>query len=146
MRAVAILVFALVRRRFIVSRGTRNARAISSVDRPATARSVSATCASVASAGWQQVKISSSRSSGMAVSAMSSSPGMAGVAASSVALSRRSLAASTRSRRSRSIARFRAVRTSQPAGFSGTPSDGQRCAAMANASAAASSARSKSPK
>ena len=35
----------------------RNARAISSVVRPQTSRSVSATCASGASAGWQQVKI-----------------------------------------------------------------------------------------
>ena len=41
--------------------GTRCA--ISSVVRPQTSRSVSATCASGASAGWQQVKISRSRSS-----------------------------------------------------------------------------------
>jgi len=47
----------------IVSNGTRKARAISSVERPPSVRSVSPTCASSASAGWQQVKISSSRSS-----------------------------------------------------------------------------------
>ena len=45
------------------SAGARNARAISSVVRPHTSRSVSATCASGGSAGWQQVKISRSRSS-----------------------------------------------------------------------------------
>ena len=108
------------------------------------ARSVSATCASTASAGWQHMKTSSSRSSGMEDPAMASSP----IAGSGVVLgaSSGSLAASTRSRRSRSIARWRAVVTSQAPGLSGTPSDGQRRAATANASAAASSARSKSPK
>jgi hypothetical protein len=34
----------------------------------------------------------------------------------------------------RSIARLRAVTTSQPPGFAGTPSRGQRSAAIANAS------------
>src|ERR1700677_1610164 len=136
--AALILVFARVRRRFIVSCGTRNARAISGVLRPATARSVSATCASVASAGWQQVKMSSSRSSGITVTACS--------AVSVGTSSSRSLVASTRSRRRRSIARLRAVVTSQAAGCSGGPTSRQRCAAIANASAAASSARSKSPK
>jgi hypothetical protein len=42
----------------------RNARAISSVVSPHTSRSVSAAQASGASAGWQQVKMSLSRSSG----------------------------------------------------------------------------------
>src|SRR5438105_423742 len=41
----------------------RKARAISGVVSPITARRVSATCASRLSAGWQQVKISRSRSS-----------------------------------------------------------------------------------
>ena len=41
--------------------GTRNARAISSVVRPQSVRRVRATCASVASAGWQQVKMRRSR-------------------------------------------------------------------------------------
>ena len=59
-------------------------------------RSVSATCASVASAGWQQVKISSSRSSGKVVSSIVSS-------AASGGSSRRVFAASVRSRRMRSI-------------------------------------------
>ena len=68
MAASLIFILARVSRRFIVSAETRKARPMSSVDSPATARSVSATCASVASAGWQQVKISSSRSSGISVS------------------------------------------------------------------------------
>ena len=42
---------------------TRNALPISSVVRPHTSRSVSATCASSVSAGWQHVKISRRRSS-----------------------------------------------------------------------------------
>ena len=71
MPAALILIFARVRRRFIVSAGTRNARAICSVGSPATARSVSATWASGASAGWQHRKISSRRSSGKSPVALS---------------------------------------------------------------------------
>ena len=140
MPATLILDLARVSRRFIVSAGTRKARAISSVVSPATARSVSATCASMASAGWQHMKTSSSRSSGIGGPSMTSS------ASSGCCASRGSLAASTRSRRSRSMARWRAVVTSQAPGLSGIPAPGQRCAATANASAVASSARSKSPK
>jgi hypothetical protein len=44
------------------------------------------------------------------------------------------------------MARLRAVVISQLAGLEGTPSRGQRSAAIANASCAASSARSKSPR
>src|SRR3984957_12221746 len=44
------------------------------------------------------------------------------------------------------MARLRAVVTSQPAGLAGSPSRGQRSAVMANASAAASSASSMSPR
>ena len=44
------------------------------------------------------------------------------------------------------MARLRAVITSHPPGFGGTPSRGHRSAATANASWAASSARSKSPR
>src|SRR5262245_57506285 len=50
------------------------------------------------------------------------------------------------SRRRRSMARLRAVVVIQPPGFGGTPVTGQRSAAMANASATASSARSMSPR
>ena len=53
------------------ARVVRNARAISSVVSPHTSRSVSATCASGVSAGWQQVKISRSRSSSSASSSSS---------------------------------------------------------------------------
>ena len=67
MPAALILRLARTSRWAIVGSGTRNARAISAVVRPPSVRSVSATCASVASAGWQQVKISSSRSSGNVV-------------------------------------------------------------------------------
>ena len=60
--------------------------------------------------------------------------------------SRRVFAASVRSRRMRSMARLRAVVISQAPGLSGMPSRGQRSAAIAKASCAASSARSKSPR
>ena len=105
-----ILTLARERRRFIVSSETRNARAISSVVRPPTARRISATWASSASAGWQQVKTNSSRSSPITVSSSSS------MVASGTS-SRCSLRASVRSRRIRSIARLRAVTISQPAGL-----------------------------
>ena len=57
MRASRILAFARTMRCASVGAGVRNACAISSVVRPHTSRSVSATCASGASAGWQHVKI-----------------------------------------------------------------------------------------
>ena len=63
--AAEIFFFARVTRAAIVGSETRNAWAISAVVRPQTSRSVSATCASRASAGWQQVKTSRSRSSGI---------------------------------------------------------------------------------
>ena len=60
------MIFRLARviRCAIVVSGTRNARAIWAVVRPHTTRRVSAICACRGSAGWQQVKISRSRSSG----------------------------------------------------------------------------------
>src|ERR671935_131539 len=61
MRASRILFFARTIRCASVGGGVRKARAISSVVRPHTSRSVSATCASCASAGWQQVKMRRSR-------------------------------------------------------------------------------------
>ena len=137
--ASLIFRFARESRRFIVSGSTRKARAISSVVKPPSARSVSATCASSASAGWQQVKTSSSRSSRNGVSSISSSTG-SGSSSSFVFSSR------ARSRRMRSIARLRAVVVSQAPGLAGAPSRGQRSAAIANDSWATSSARSKSPR
>ena len=112
MPASRILRFARDSRRFIVSSATRKARAISSVVSPPSARNVSAIWASIPSAGWQQVKISSSRSSGKVVSSITSCTG-------SGTSSKRVFSASTRSRRSRSIARLRAVRVSQAPGLGG---------------------------
>ena len=83
--------------------------------------------------------MSSSRSSGKVVSSTASS-------AASGTSSRRVFAASVRSRRIRSIARLRAVVISHARRVVGAPSRGQRSAAIANASCAASSARSKSPR
>ena len=65
MPASRIFRFARTSRCASVASGTMNARAISGVVSPPTRLSVSATCASAASAGWQQAKISSSRSSGI---------------------------------------------------------------------------------
>ena len=59
-RAAAILRLARVSRCAIVVSATRKARAISATVRPPSNRRVSATRASGASAGWQQVKISRS--------------------------------------------------------------------------------------
>src|SRR4051812_24487223 len=85
------------------------------------------------------MKINSSRSSGIVVSSISSS-------LTSGASSSGSLLARFRSRRSRSMARLRAVVTSQPPGLAGIPVRAQRSAAIANASWVASSATSKSPR
>jgi hypothetical protein len=127
MPAVLILALARDSRRFIVSGDTRNAAAISSVVSPPSARRVSATCASVASAGWQHMKMSSSCSSGTVDPSTSTFTG-------SRISSRRVLATRVRSRRSRSSARLRAVVTSQAPGFPGMPSRGHRSTAIANAS------------
>ena len=139
MPALRILRLARTSRWAMVASGTRNARAISAVVSPARVRRVSATRASVASAGWQQVKISRSRSSGTPRSSGSGSSGTCIRAASW------SLAAPTVSRRSRSVARLRAVVVSQAPGRFGTPSRGQVRRASAKASWAHSSARSQSP-
>ncbi len=64
MPASPILRLARVIRCPTVLSGTRNARAICPVVSPHTTRRVSATWAGRGSAGWQQVKISRSRSSG----------------------------------------------------------------------------------
>ena len=63
MCASLILAFARVIRWAIVVSGTRNAWAISATVSPPSSRRVRATLASGASAGWQQVKMSRSRSS-----------------------------------------------------------------------------------
>ncbi len=92
MRASRILPLARTSRCAIVASGTRKARAISAVASPPRSRSVSATCAARPSAGWQQVKMSRSRSSGTGPSSSGSSPAWSS-AACSVAVGARGLAA-----------------------------------------------------
>lgn len=144
MRALRIFAFARTNRCAMVGSGTRNARATSAVDSPPSRRSVSATRAGSASAGWQQVKISRSWSSGSSSAASTASSGVCvGCGTRRAAAARRS--APVVSRRNRSIARLRAVVMIQPAGLGGMPSLGQQRTAAANASATASSATSRSP-
>src|SRR5205823_12611551 len=126
-------------RRAIVVSCTRKARAISATVRPPSRRRVSATRASVASAGWQQVKTNLSRSS-------STGPVGSGGLSSYTMRAAWCLASRCDSRRSQSIALRVAVVASQPPGLGGTPSRGHRSAAATNASAVASSATSRSPK
>ena len=123
----------------MVGAGTRKARAISSVDSPPSVRSVSATCASIASAGWQHVKIRRSRSSGIGASSSSADSSKCRAISSCFCASRARL-------RIRSIALCRAVETNQLAGFVGVPATGHCSTATANASWSASSATSKSPR
>ena len=119
MRASWILRFARTSRCAIVGGGTRNARAISSVDSPHSVRSDSATCASGASAGWQQVKIRRRRSSGTAASA---SPGTSGSWLNSVMWPSSPRISSKRPvRRSASMALWRAVEMIHARGFAGRP-------------------------
>ena len=115
MRAAMIFFLARVIRAAIVGSLTRNARATSAVDRPHSSRSVSATCASTANAGWQHVQISRSRSSGYSSAFSGSSHATSSITSSGIAR-RKSV-----SRRSRSSARRRAVVVSHAPGFAGTP-------------------------
>src|SRR5438105_4661122 len=138
MFASRIFRFARTKRGAIVGSGTKNARAISGVVRPPSVRSVSATRASIASAGWQHVKINRSRSSGMML--------MSSLSMLSSSVKRAScccLSASTFSRRILSIALLRAVAISHAVGFDGMPPS-HFSSAIANASCTTSSARSKS--
>ena len=108
MRAAAIFFLARVIRAAIVGSAIRNALATSAVLSPHSSRRVSATCASGASDGWQQVKISRSRSSGN---------GPPAAAAGSSSTSSGSARRSVTSRRSRSRARRRATVVSQAPGL-----------------------------
>ena len=119
MRATAIFFLARVSRAAIVASGTRNARAMSGVATPQISRSVRATCASGASAGWQQVKISRRRSSGIVPDPVGS-----GISRSSASISSGSLDSSVW-RRIRLSAWRRATVVSQAPGRSGTPSRSQ---------------------
>ncbi len=125
MPASRILRLARTRRWARVGSGTRNARAISGVVRPPSVRNVRATRASIASAGWQHVKISRSRSSAICM-ASSDGPGSMASSSDSIVASRARASVFSTSRfrrRSRSIARLRAVVVIQAPGLSGTPRD-----------------------
>jgi hypothetical protein len=138
-RASRILPLARTSRWAMVGSGTRKARAISAVVSPPSSRSVNATRAAGASAGWQQVKIRRSRSSRTGPSSTGSS-WVCSRAAWACRSSRED------SRRRRSIARLRAVVMIQPAGLGGSRVSCHRCTARVNASCTASSATSMSPK
>ena len=142
MRASRILALARTMRWASVDGAVRKARAISSVVKPQTSRSVSATRASGARAGWQHVKINLSRSS----STLSSSSTAATLdPVSSCSVIACCDASNRERRRIASMALKRPVETSHARGLPGTPSCGQRSSAAAKASCSASSARSKSP-
>src|SRR5438445_6544913 len=143
MRAALILRLARARRCAIVGSATRKDLATSLVERPPSSRRVSATCASMESAGWQQVKMRRSRSSCTGPSS-SSVPGSS-LPGESTATSLSS-SCPRGSRRRRSMARLRAVVVIQPPGLGGRPSAGHLRKATANASCTASSATSMSPK
>src|SRR5205809_2816715 len=143
MRAALILRLARARRCAIAGSVTRNDFATSLVETPPSRRRVSATCASLERAGWQQVKMRRSRSSCTGLSFPgapgSSLPGE--ITAASLSSSR-----PRDSRRKRSMARLRAVVVIQAPGLGGSPSPGHLRRATANASCTASSATSMSPK
>src|SRR3989442_3905750 len=142
MRAALILRLARARRCAIVGSATRKDLATSLVGRPPSSRRVSATCASVESAGWEQVKMRRSRSS-------CTGPSSSGVPGSSLpGESTATSLSSSRprdSRRRRSMAWLRAVVVIQPPGLGGRPSPGHLRRATTNASCTASSATSMSP-
>jgi hypothetical protein len=139
MAACAIFCFARNSRWPIVRSETRNACAISEVLIPATLRSVSTTCAFRFREGWQQVNMSSRRSSGIRLSLAY------GVKSASITATSCSFAEARTARRSRSVARLRATVVNQASGCSGTPVNGHFWTASANASCADSSARSQFP-
>ena len=120
--------FARTSRCATVASGRSSARAISGTVRPPTSRRVSGTCASSASAGWQQANTRPSRSSGII---SGSSPGRSRTASSSSRASSACFSRRDASRRSRSIARRFAVVRIHAAGADGTPSRGQRSSATA---------------
>ena len=130
-------------RRVMVASGTRNARAISAVVRPPTARRVRAICEAGDSTGWQhrnsRTSVSSASGGGRSAAGASHCSGRVELAAVS---SRRRRACSLRSR---SVSRREATVISQPRGLSGTPSPGHCTAAARSASWVASSAVAKCP-
>ena len=142
MRAALILYLARTSRFAIADSLKRKDRATSSTLRPPSSRRVKATWCSVRSAGWQQVKISRSRSSPTDPFLPLSAPSDVRANTPSCSWSSRPRA----ERRKSSIARFRAVVTIHPAGLGGMPSFRHRSLATTNASCTASSASVMSPK
>src|SRR5712691_1147289 len=134
MWASTIFLLARTMRWATVASATRNALPISAVVKPATARKVSATCASCDRAGWQHVKISLRRSSASAGSGVNADR------SSSASFSRYRV-----SRRRMSMARRRAVVINHAPGLSGMPCSGHFSNAATRLSWTTSSARSKSP-
>jgi hypothetical protein len=123
--------FARTIRCAIVGALVRKAAAICSVVRPQTSRSAIAACASAGSAGWQQMKMSRSRSSGKP----SSIEGSVGCEAMSRCRERSSRTASSRALlRSLSMTRNRPAEISQDRESLGTPFSGHCAAAARNAS------------
>ena len=114
MWAAAIFFLARVMRAAIVASLTRKLRAISAVVTPHTSRSVNATLAGAESVGWQQVKISRSRSSPKMSSSMSWP-----VAETVSTISNGSDRRAVDSRRIRSKARFLAAVVSHAPGRAG---------------------------
>src|SRR3989337_934658 len=145
MLAALILYLARASRFAIADSLAGNEGHTSSTLRPPISRKVKATWCSVRNAGWQQVKISRSRSSlAGPSSAQSSAPGPCDVLATAPSCSSSSRPRSERRRLS--IARFRAVVTIHPAGLGGMPPVRHRSMATTNASWTASSASVMSPK
>jgi hypothetical protein len=117
---------------------------MSGVVSPHTSRSVSATCAASARAGWQQVKINRRRSSGIVSWSPSTSRPGPSMWVPSGATSRGNLVSSVSRRRMALRAVRRATVVSQAPGRSGTPSRAQVRNACTYASCTASSAASMS--
>src|SRR2546427_3190726 len=124
--------------------GTRNARAISSVVRPPSTRSVSATRASFERTGWHAMKMRP-RSSSPNSSSIDVSKSLPRSCRSTSRPSSSYLRSSVLRRRTRSVARCFAVAISQAPGRSGTPDAGHCSSAATRASCASSSAVPISP-
>src|SRR4051794_10242348 len=120
----------------------RNARAISSVVRPPSRRSVRAVRASVPRTGWQVMNMRRRRSSSTSSSTAAARSGPSSGWRDSMSRPSSSCFRCCISlRRMRSIARCLAVAMSQPPGLSGTPCAGHCSSAATSASWASSSAR-----
>src|SRR6266567_845879 len=127
----------------MVGSAARKARAISSVVRPPSSRNVRATRPAVGRIGWQEMKISRSRSSPTSLSSSSMASSISLVSGwDSRSRAMTSCLRSSRSARLRwSMARRLAMAISQAPGLSGTPDVGHRSSAATSASCANSSAR-----